>query len=155
MITAIRENERTAYSRLVDSEVVLAVGAGGFVEILRRLPSVYPTELIESIGRLTAEGVISKQLAEKICSDAARPRAQSPEVRSLLPLPHPLDFEWRYAANTSRDLLNLATYLAPLDGEVLLFRNARARSRGAVASDHAEDLLFGRRQCRHPAGASP
>ena len=121
MILATRENEQRSYSRLVDSEVVSAVGSGarGFVEILRRLPSVYPTELIESIGRLTAQGAISKQLGEKICSDAARPRARSPEARSLLPLPHPLDFEWRYAGNTSRDLLNLATYLTPSDGEVL------------------------------------
>ncbi len=157
MLTTIRENERTAYSRLVDREVVLAVDAGksGFIELLRQLPSIYPTEVIESIGRLTAEGVISKQLAEKLRSDAARPRAQSLEGRSLLPVPHPLDFEWRYTANTSRDLLNLATYFTPSDGEVLLFGTPGARSRGAVASDYAEDLLFGRRQCRHPAGASP
>lgn len=123
MILVTREHEQESYWRLVDREVVLAVrsGARGFVEILRRLPSVYPMELIESIGRLTAQGAISIQLGEEIRSDAARSRAQMPEVRSLLPVPHPLDFEWRYAASTSRDLLNLASYLTPSDGEVLLF----------------------------------
>jgi hypothetical protein len=44
-----------------------------------------------------------------------------PEGRSLLPLPHPLDFEWRFTPRASRDLLNIANDLTPPYADVLLF----------------------------------
>ena len=64
--------------------------------------------------------LISAQLAEAIRCEAARPNAR-PRGGSLLPPPHPLDFEWRYTPDSSQDLLTLATDLTPPDGDVLLF----------------------------------
>ena len=121
-VTTLR-NEEAEFSRFVDGEVLSIVSAGaiGFVEILKRLPSVCPTELLASIDRLAARRAISRRLTETIYSESRRPTNDQPIGRLLLPLPHPLDFEWRYTPDSSRDLLNLATDLTPSDGNILLF----------------------------------
>ena len=123
MISGTCSDQRAEFSRFVDGEVVSAIRAGaiGFVEILRRLPSVYPTELLASVDRLAARGVISSQLTQIIRYGAGRQQIEPPGGRSLLPLPHPLNFEWRFTPETSRGLLNLVTKLTPPCGEVLLF----------------------------------
>lgn len=123
MSVAMRQDERAAFARFVDAEVLSAIsdGAMGFAEVLRRLPSVYPTELLASIDRLAVRHVISAPLAEMIRREAARPAIERPEGCSPLPLPHPLNFEWRFTPSASRDLLNLAMELTPADGDVLLF----------------------------------
>ena len=122
MTTATRQVESAEFSQYVDQEVLSVVSAGpnGFVDILMQLPSVYPTDLLASIDRLAVGGLISAQLAEAIRCEAARPNVR-PRGGSLLPPPHPLDFEWRYTPDSSRDLLTLATDLTPPDGDVLLF----------------------------------
>ena len=121
-------HERIEFSRFVDREVLAIANAGakGFVETLRRLPSVYPTELLASIDRLAKRQAISPQWIDTVRSEATRPTSNWQESnwqegRSLLPLPHPLDFEWRYSSDSSRDLLHLAIDLTPPEGHVLLY----------------------------------
>jgi hypothetical protein len=123
MKLATRQNERVAFVRFVDGEVLraLSMGATSFTNLLRRLPSVYPTELLASIERLLVRCAIPSSLAERFRCEAAQLGNDQPEGRSLLPLPHPLDFEWRFTSDAARDLLNLATELTPSDGDVLLF----------------------------------
>jgi len=123
MNVATRQDERAAFARFVDGEVLrlLSMGATSFTNLLRRLPSVYPTELLSSIERLLARCAIPASLAERIRCEATQAGNDRPEGRSLLPLPHPLDFEWRFTFDAARDLLNLATELTPSDGDVLLF----------------------------------
>jgi hypothetical protein len=41
--------------------------------------------------------------------------------RSLLPPPHPLDYEWRFTPDAARALLNRASELTPTNGDLLLF----------------------------------
>ncbi len=43
------------------------------------------------------------------------------EGRSLLPLPHPLDYEWRFTPDAARSLLNRAADLTLAGGDLLLF----------------------------------
>ena len=123
MTATTRWDERAEFSRFVDGEVLSAIKAGaiGFVEILSQLPSVSPTELLASIDRLAARSAISPQLTKTIRFEAVAPATDRPQGRSLLPLPHPLDFVWRFTADSARDLLNLAANLTPSDGHVLLF----------------------------------
>lgn len=123
MKAARYEHERIEFSRFVDREVLAIANAGvkSFAETLRRLPSVYPTELLASIDRLARRRAISPQWIDTVRSEATQPTSNWQEGRSLLPLPHPLDFEWRYSSDSSRDLLHLAIDLTPPEGHVLLY----------------------------------
>lgn len=123
MTRAGEEAARLTFARFVESEVRAAFAADDvtFAALLSRVPSVYPTELLAAIDRLRAMREIEPSLADAIRQEASTRQPQRPVGRSLLPLPHPLDFEWRFTADASRDLLNLASDLTPADGDVLLF----------------------------------
>jgi hypothetical protein len=112
-----------AFDRDIDSKIlaVIRVGITHFAHLLHRLPSVYPTEVLRSLDRLTDRRLISVEIAAEIRREAAvRPDA-APEGRSLLPVPHPVDYEWRFTPDSSRVLLDLAADLTPRGGSVLLF----------------------------------
>lgn len=112
-----------AFASSIDTLILAALRAGttDFAGLLRRLPSVYPTEVFRSLDRLTDRGLVSPGLAAGMRREAGQRAATSPEGRSLLPLPHPLDYEWRFTPDASRTLLDLAADLTPLGGNVLLF----------------------------------
>jgi hypothetical protein len=100
----------------------IQAGAASFAELLQRLPSIYPTEVLASLERLAQSGRVLAEISTRLRQDAGRPHAAcSPDGRSLLPLPHPLDYEWRFTPDASRTLLNLASDLTPLGADVLLF----------------------------------
>lgn len=71
-------------------------GATNFPALLHNLPAVYPTELLASLDRLVASEIISPALAASARRQAAANSSVDIEGRSLLPLPHALDFEWRF-----------------------------------------------------------
>lgn len=123
MIASRRAASQAAFSTKVDTWTIAAVADGvvGYAELLRRLPGVYPTELLASLERLAARGAIDPVLSAAARQEATDGPASGAEGRSLLPLPHPLDFEWRFTADASRALLNHAADLTPAGGDVLLF----------------------------------
>jgi len=112
-----------AFDSKIDALIVARVkdGTTGFSELLYNLPAVYPSELLASLDRLVVKGMIAPSLATSIRQQAAVRPSLAVEGRSLLPLPHPLDFEWRFAPDSARALLNLAADLTAVDGELLLF----------------------------------
>jgi hypothetical protein len=114
---------KAAFDRDVDALIVAAIRAGitHFADLLRQLPSIYPTEVFRSLDRLTERGLVRVRLATQIRREAGQRAATLPEGRSLLPLPHPLDYEWRFTPDASRSLLDLAADLTPQGGNVLLF----------------------------------
>jgi hypothetical protein len=103
------------------TEAAVSKGVIDFTDLLYRLPSVYPTELLSSLERLVKRGVITDAFAAAVRHEAAKSGIASAEGRSLLPLPHPLDYEWRFTPDTARMLLNLAADLTLADGDLLLF----------------------------------
>jgi SAM-dependent methyltransferase len=113
----------TAFVARVDTltEVAVSDGAIGFADLLHRLPSVYPTELLASLDRLAERGLIPVAFVAAARQEAAKNGTTSAEGRSLLPLPHPLDYEWRFTPDAARNLLNLAANLTPEAGDLLLF----------------------------------
>ncbi|MGD9979500.1 MAG: hypothetical protein AB7H66_05745 [Hyphomonadaceae bacterium] len=91
-----------------------------FIELLASLPGVYPVALLEALRRLTSVGAIdpvSLAQYEHQASDCGGPSLTT----CLLPLPHPLDFEWRFSKQTSRALLDHAHELMGPNGACLLF----------------------------------
>lgn len=83
------------FARSIDALVLAAVdtGAVGFTNLLRHLPSVYPTDALASLDRLASRGAVSRSVATAIRRDAGRRASGQPEGWSLLPPPHPLDYE--------------------------------------------------------------
>lgn len=103
------------------AERALMDGVTSFAALLHRLPGVYPTELLSSLNRLVSRGAIAPVVAAAVHRQAATNRASAVEGRSLLPLPHPLDYEWRFTPDAARSLLNRAADLTPSTGALLMF----------------------------------
>ena len=103
------------------TRAAISGGATAFDTLLHRLPNVYPTELLASLDRLAGRGTISTEIAVAAHRQARQNGAASVEGRSLLPLPHPLDFEWRFTPDAARKLLGLAADMTPAGGGILLF----------------------------------
>lgn len=92
-----------------------------FSDLMLRLPAIYPTEVIAALDRLVTAGRLPQRLAEQLQQQARYRVPRVSEARSLLPVPHPLDYEWRFTADTARALLNRATDLTSRGGGILLF----------------------------------
>lgn len=95
-------------------------GLTDFSALLKRLPSVYPTELFASLDRLAGCGQIASDIPALVRQQAGASPNEA-DGRSLLPVPHPLDFEWRFTTDASRMLLDSASDLTCPPGDLLLF----------------------------------
>ena len=98
----------------------LADGKENFSEILCALPGVYPTEVLPSLHRITAAGRMQPDHLAAIERDASRRRTFVHRGIDWLPLPHPLDFEWRFSGETCAALLVKADALSRRDQPVAL-----------------------------------
>lgn len=115
--------DKAAFHAFIDQAVAdtLRSGVTTFATLLRALPAVYPTEALASLDRLNDAGFIADDVLLRLRQQASSRRVERPEGRSLLPLPHPLNFEWRFTADASRDLLNTATALTQPHARILMF----------------------------------
>jgi hypothetical protein len=108
--------EQDRFEQFIDGLTLSAVRKGihGFDRILLALPGVYPTQALVSLQRLVSRGEIS----EKILSDVVTqtrygqytemihsPAMQDCKARVSLPLPHPLDYDWRFGDRACVHLL--------------------------------------------------
>ncbi|CCJ05607.1 hypothetical protein [Methylocystis sp. SC2] len=123
MIASRRSLSEAAFAVRVDDLIQTAIrnGTTSFAALLHRLPSVYPTELLASLDRLAGSKAIDTTVAVSIHRQAATNGTTAVEGRSLLPLPHPLDYEWRFTPDAARSLLSRAADLTPSGGNFLLF----------------------------------
>lgn len=123
MIASRRSFSQAGFEARVDdlTEAAITDGATSFVALLPRLPGVYPTELLASLNRLAAREAIDSAVAISIHRQATASRAAVVEGQSPLPLPHPLDYEWRFTPDAAHSLLNRATDLTRAGGDLLLF----------------------------------
>jgi len=118
-----RTRSQNAFSAKVDvlTHAAILDGATDFQALLHRLACVYPTDLMASLDRLAHRGLIAPAAAKSYRLQAGRNSFGSVEGLSLLPLPHPLDFEWRFTADSARELLNRTADMTPVGGDILLF----------------------------------
>lgn len=122
-MTTRRSLTQAAFAAQVDALTQAAVqdGAISFAALLHHLPGVYPTEVLASLDRLRARALIDPVTATNICRLAVDNGAALVEGRSLLPLPHPLDYEWRFTPDAARALLDRAAALTHPGDDLLLF----------------------------------
>lgn len=123
MIASRRSLTKAAFETQVDgwTETAIGNGATSFSTLLHRLPGVYPTELLASLNRLAGSERLDLAVMASIRRQAASKGVAAIEGRSLLPLPHPLDYEWRFTPDAARSLLDRAVDLTPSGGDLLLF----------------------------------
>lgn len=111
-----------AFADQVDTWIsgALAEGKRTFGEVLCALPGVYPTEVLPSLHRITAAGGLQPNCLSAIERDASRRRTPIRRGIDWLPLPHPLDFEWRFSGETCAALLARADALNRRDQPIAL-----------------------------------
>jgi len=91
-----------------------------FPQLLRALPGVYPTAVLAAIDRAAAKNILHPEQADRLRHEAATGEDRSPCRRSLLPLPHPIDYEWRFSPTAGRELLDLSSTLSRQQDEIVL-----------------------------------
>jgi hypothetical protein len=121
-VTAESASNTEGFERRVGEWVLDAIeeGVTGFDDLLERLPSVYPTVVIEAVRALACRGILKPELAAFL-TQPGKGVGEEERERSVLPLPHPLNYEWRFTSRASNLLLNLADYCAPSCSTIVLF----------------------------------
>jgi hypothetical protein len=116
------EPDASDFSTAVDGWVLAVADSASpafFDELVRLLPGVYPTEALASVQRLAEGGLLDAQTVDRLLRRAPE-RASSASVPSNLPVPHPLDFDWRFGQDTIDRLVSACTDAAGADGIVLI-----------------------------------
>jgi hypothetical protein len=94
----------------VDEWVTLAIreGAGDFDSLVRALPGVYPVQVIESLDRLAVRGSITESARDAILSKKpTNIHVHGSRCISKLPVPHPLDYDWRFSDEAVDKILGI------------------------------------------------
>ena len=85
------KNFEQQIDRWVESE---AKRANDFCDLVRELKGVFPTEVVDAIKRLVEQNDKFSELLPDECFEIKRP------VIDWLPIPHPLDSDWRFTSST-------------------------------------------------------
>lgn len=112
-----------------------------FQKLLERLPGVYPTVAVRAVRQLSASGQLSHSIAERLIKESSSEASGRLALRSFLPLPHPLDFEWRFTPDSSRYLLDLAENSAGTGKTILLFGTPGVALE-ALSGCSDQDMIF-------------
>lgn len=105
------------HDAMIDELIIQHADAGALDALACALPGIYPTEIIRRLpaieSRLPADGLAELQRY-------SRQAAHLEALKSVLPLPHPLDFEWRFAHTSCAWLLDRAVGGRPASRVALL-----------------------------------
>jgi hypothetical protein len=100
----------SGFEDLIDRWVEGAVRAGArdFRRLIWALPGVYPASARDSLRRLAAQGAVPPALSKRLVeeTETRNPGSTTIPGRFDLPIPHPLDYEWRYADAATDRLLD-------------------------------------------------
>lgn len=101
------------YLDLVDSWVLQAVvdGTGSFDDLVLRLPGVFPADVAASVHRLKRTRLALRPRLARLLPQRGYQRSTVLPPYPL-PLPHPLDYDWRFTPATSEFLWQKAVTLA-------------------------------------------
>lgn len=92
-------------------------------DLLHALPGYWPVGVIQDLHQIERSASDQAVAARRALSQLAYP-ARDPdlgdEVRRILPVPHPLDADWRFTAHTRELLLDIADSYSPRRETLLL-----------------------------------
>ncbi len=97
---------RPEYEREIDRHILKEVQSGvrDLWELIGALPAVYPTVVRDSVKRLVAGSKIPEYVLKE--GTAFGPKSAVNKAIAGLPLPHPLDFDWRFTTDCAAELLD-------------------------------------------------
>jgi len=112
------------YTNLVNTWILALVEQGitSFDQLIVSLPGVYPATVLISLRNLVLRGLISHEIIENmetyIRSGSALPKAKCHNIE--LPLPHPLDYDWRFHDSSVKLLLEKSSALSQQGDKFIL-----------------------------------
>ena len=138
-------DEPVYFLDFVDQLVLSAIASNrtSFNEIVLSLPGVYPSVVLSSLQRLVSIGKVPFPiLANAVRWTRTRQKLQTSQRRHIaLPIPHPLDYDWRFSNAATMRLLNEGlTVTHPGDSIALL--GAPSVLRMAIECGYPRQLLL-------------
>jgi len=91
-----------------------------FCDLVLRLPSVYPSDVMAVLKTLADEDPGDKRALSLAVSATDKAPTEIREPISTLRPPHPLDFEWRFSASATKEIAEKIKLLTPTDGKIAL-----------------------------------
>ena len=123
---------------------LLKEGVSNFSDMLLALPGVYPSVVVASLRRIAEEGTLSRVGLTRILSQTRKKpiATQSQPYHSIsLPVPHPLDFEWRFSGAASKHILARCSQLVN-DNELITFLGTPSLFRTAIEEHFSGHFVF-------------
>jgi hypothetical protein len=140
-----------------------------FGELVSTLPGIYPSNVINSLQRLSYSHPVQSLLQSKTVAQPQARNIRATRQVTSLPRPHPLDFDWRFSHDTVQNLLKVClSNSLPGDRLVLLgvptlFFSAQGRvlTRDFILVDknpaykEGKSSINGQIICRNLLGGAP
>lgn len=93
-----------------------------FEQLLTSLPSIYPPLVLSSLRRLVEQKVVSKKILLNLSQNVKYKKQQECQEHHdvKLPIPHPLDYDWRFSNESIELLLNKFQIISSYDDPIIL-----------------------------------
>ena len=131
-------DDQTVFEQDVDTWTRAALAnndALGFAALVAALPGVYPSQVWASVERLATTSAVSAQTVGHLRHSKGTDAVVGfDEPACPLPLPHPLDFDWRFSYDTVEVLLKRCADLSQPSETIVLLGTPRLAIRATHSS---------------------
>jgi hypothetical protein len=146
----ITKTETQIFEDHVDGWVLdaLTSGVSTFNQMLALLPGVYPSVALNSLQRLAS----THQISAKVLADFAPPARESLKEQNYahhqiaLPVPHPLDYDWRFSDAAVQQLLSKCAELTR-PGETIALLGTPSLLRMGIEQSYPRQLILLEASC--------
>ena len=134
------------FETMVDQWVMQTVTGGetDFHELLRSLPGVYPATVVKSLERLDQNKKLPEFFLADVKIQISQNKCTHPESGNHmfpLPIPHPLDFEWRFS-NSAADFLLTTCINLTSTGDFIALLSTPSLFQTVIEKKFPRDVVF-------------
>ena len=148
-------SDKDNFYKFIDCLVLKSVRGGktSFDHMVCSLPGVYPSAVLESLHRLVANEKISNQILTDAVEFTSANRNKQPNTKDktlvcktgkydCLPVPHPLDYDWRFGGKAIDHILERCLELTDSSDTVILLGTPAVLAETIRSSYPREVILF-------------